>query len=189
MGIQKPSCLLRKAAFLSIAISLHLFPLCMGNIAQGQVMRFEITVEDYFAVYDVRHIVSEPLFHKQGWVGLGSEDDENRYRFTIGASENTWLKVSIAAPGFLVLDNHNQLPFKTEISYQHILPANKASRSVSFKGPGALMPTTNRTLLVQSLKEVTLPLETQIQLKPSVYIGDVSGGVYRGEIVARIEYL
>lgn len=179
----------KRSAFLSLTICLFACTLCMGHQVKAQVMRLELTVENYFAVYGARPILSESLQNQKGRVYLSRENKADYNGFIIGASENTWLKVSLSAPEALVLDEHNKLPFRIDASFQHLLPENKASAPIPFTGTCALVPTTGNSLLVDHMHSAILPLQTRILFFPSIYIGEVTDGVYDGQIHVRVEYL
>lgn len=155
----------------------------------AQVMRLQLQVDEYFIVSKVGPTAPLQAEAGEGWLPLGDPDDGSSGRFSIGAAENTWVHVSAVAPEVLVLDAGNQLPFKLELSYHHDNPEDTLPKVIPFPDHSATFPLSGRGLLVSQMEGATLPLQSRVLLHPSIYVGQVAGGVYRGRILFRVEYL
>ena len=163
--------------------------LCWSGPCDAQVMGFRVQVDDYFLVHDLRPIAPVNSSAGAGWQILGDKEKATSGRFTVGAAENTWILVSVEAPEALVLDAGNQLPFRLKLSYQHKSTADTIPWLAPFKGDSEdIISLSGSGLLVESMLNPMLPLETEVVLHPSVYLGQVKDGVYRGRINVRLEY-
>ncbi len=182
-------CKKQAAPAYGLVLLAFLFACCWSGPCLAQVMRFQLQVEEYFAVSGVRPIAPAHSEAGKGWLSLGDTEEGSSGHFTVGAAENTWIHVSAEAPEALVLDAGNRLPFQLELSYHHHNPEDTLPEVIPFMDHSAAFPLSGKGLLVGQMENAILPLQSRVLLHPTVYVGQVARGVYRGRILFRVEYL
>ncbi len=179
--------IIRWKAWVTRAFLVALF-FCIAGQAHAQLMNIQLVVENEFAIRGLR----APDW---GLIPAGSGEtflpagDEQAGRFTISATENTQVLLTLDTPAELVSDNGNSLVFAPEAAFVQD-GLRDAGLATPIAGNRACFPlSTGSLILDENIYERIQELRTTVFLYGKVYVGDVAAGVYSGVVTVRAEYL
>ncbi len=160
---------------------------CTGK-AKAQLMNIQLVVENEFAISGLKSPDWGVVQAGTGRVYLSTKD-QKAGMFTISATENVRVLLTLETPAELVLTPENAIAFNPEAAYVQDgrkdadlakpITDNHACFSLS---TGNLVLDTNLYQRIQELK-------TTVYLYGNIYVGDVEPGVYSGIVRIRAEYL
>ncbi len=161
---------------------------CCDGQANGQLMRIQLMVEHEFAITRLRYPCWGLIPAGSGQVYLSSEN-EKAGRFTISATENVHILMTIETPAELVLNPDNTIAFSMQTAYIQD-GRTDASQARPIIGKYASFPLSTGNLIHETnLLAKIHELRTTVFLYGLVVVGDVDPGVYSGDVTVRVEYL
>lgn len=169
-------------AFLAVLFFVGLMP---RNV-YGQFLNLQLIVQNEVNVSDSRNLDMGFIPVNYGWVQVGLSDDYSG-RFTIGASENVNLLVTVDAPDELVMDESNRMPFLLEVAYLNN-SSRRVHRAKPFIDGRAFFPINDNGKLAENMNRIREPLEASIFFYGSAYAGRVAPGIYRATITITTEF-
>ncbi len=180
---------IRKAlhAWASMACLVVVF-LCCPWQTNAQLMHIQLVVENEFAISGLR----APDW---GLIPTGSGEtflpanDEQAGRFTISATENTQVLLTLDAPAEIVSVPGNAIAFNLEAAYVQDGRTDAGLAKPIADNRACFPLSTGNLLLDQDIYERIQELRTTVFLYGKVYAGNVAPGVYYGVVTVSVEYL
>ena len=170
--------------------------------ASAQFMQLQLIINNEVAIHDARNLQLGEIPLKFGWVQV-EPGDEFSGRFSIIASENVNVIVSVQAPEELIKDATNRLPFQVKAGYpnngtrlsRQATPFNSSqatsfnsSLATSFNSSQARFALSGKGQLAEQLRPADGKIEATVYLFGAAYAGEVSPGLYKGTITITTEY-
>ena len=171
---------LRAGALTVLAFMLLIPPL------SAQFIRVQLELDDEMTVRSGQNLNFGSIPINFGWVNVDM-GDELAGRTTIRTMENITIQVTVIAPEELVLNERNVMPFTLQASYYNSIP-DRNPNPVMFEGNSAIFPVNDGGKLIEYMDRRRERLEANLYFYGSVYAGRIDPGVYRGEVIVRIEY-
>lgn len=169
-------------AFLAVML------LLCSEKAKAQLMNIQLVVENEFAVSGLRSPDWGLVEPGAGRVAL-SATNQKAGQFTISATENTHVLLTLETPGELIFTPGSTISIGMESAFvqdgqkdaglAHPIADNHAIFSLS---TGNLILDTNLFQRIQELK-------TTVFFYGYIYVGDVPPGTYSGNVMVRVEFL
>ncbi|MFO7998354.1 MAG: hypothetical protein R6U86_05160 [Bacteroidales bacterium] len=154
--------------------------------ASAQFMQLQLIINNEVAIHDARNLQLGEIPLQFGWVQV-EPGDEFSGRFSIVASENVNVIVSIQSPEELIKDATNRLPFQVKAGYLNN-GTRLARQATPFNSSQARFALSGKGQLAEQLRPADGKIEATVYLFGAAYAGEVSPGLYKGTITITTEY-